>query len=136
MDLPWGPCILKPRYETGVGLFLDLARDLLEHFGVSGGEFGKHLAVQGYAGFFEAAHELAVRDLEVFRSRADASLPQPAEIALLELAAAVSVFARVPDRFIGRPEIGFPVADETLGSADNFLSSSPFLDSSFDACHG
>src|SRR5688572_2057875 len=114
---------------------LGLRRYLGECCGLRGGHVRQHLAVERVAGRLEAPYQLRVGDAVLARRRVDADDPQPPEIALLVLAADVSVLRRGVDRFL-RCAIQLALGlIKALGTRQQLLPLGPAYCSSFDSRH-
>src|ERR1700693_1747114 len=84
------------RFQSSLGL----RRQRRERRRVVISQVRQNLAIQVDPGFLQPVHEPAVRQLRQARPGSNADNPQGPEIALLQLAADVSVFERLLHRFL------------------------------------
>jgi hypothetical protein len=105
---------LQHQIKSGAILF-HFVNNSLEAFGVAEGDLGKGLTVQGDLVGLQLVHEHAVGKAVLADCGVDTLDPQGAEVALLDLAAAVgvvvafsTVFTATVKRFFLRPK--FPLA--------------------------
>src|ERR1700687_4392114 len=113
-----------------------LADDGLERSRLGDGEVGQHLAVDHDAGLAQAGDEAAVVQPERAHRRIEPLDPQSAEGALLSLAVAEGILARLLHRLLGDADGVLAPAAIALGGLEHFLVLRMGCDAAFDACHG
>src|SRR5579862_3852782 len=115
---------------------LGLADDRLERRRFGDGEVGKHFAVDRDAGLAQAGDEAAVVQPERAHRGVEALNPQRAEGALLALAVAEGVLARLLHRLLGDADGVLAPAVIALGGLEHLLVLGMGCDAALDACHG
>src|SRR5262249_38688262 len=109
---------------------------LAERGGVARRDLGERLPVELDPGALQARHQLAVADLVGARRGVDAHDPQPAEAALLALAARVGEVARPVGRFLRElVELALP-EEVALGPRQQLLALLAALGAPLDSRHG
>src|SRR5579862_8091467 len=115
---------------------LGLADDRLERRRLGNGEVREHLAVDHDAGLAQAGDEAAVVETERAHRRIEALDPQCAEGALLALAVAEGILARLLYRLFGDADGVLAPAVIALGGLEHLLVLGMGCDAALDACHG
>src|SRR5579862_7011146 len=115
---------------------LGLADDRLEGRRLGDGEVREHLAVDHDAGLAQAGDEAAVVQPERPHRRIEALDPQCAEGALLSLAVAEGILARLLHRLLGDANGVLAPAIIALGGLEHLLVLGMGCDAALDACHG
>src|SRR5580704_16695186 len=118
--------------ERGLGL----ADDRLERRRLGDGEVREHLAVDHDAGLAQAGDEAAVVEPERAYRGIEALNPQRAKRALLPLAVAEGILARLLHRLLGDADRVLAPAAITLGGLEHLLVLGMGCDAALDACHG
>src|SRR6202162_5678586 len=115
---------------------LGLADDRLERRRLGDGEVGEHLAVDHDAGLAQAGDEAAVVQPERAHRRVKPLDPQRAKGALLSLAIAEGILARLLHRLLGDADRVLAPAVIALGGLEHLLVLGMGCDAALDACHG
>src|SRR5580704_5919837 len=115
---------------------LGLADDRLERHRLGDGEVREHLAVDHNAGLAQAGDEAAVIEPERAYRRVEPLDPQRAKRALLSLAVAERILARLLHRLLGDADGVLAPAAITLGGLEHLLVLGMGCDAALDACHG
>ena len=114
------------------GLF-DLSDEASEHFRVVFGEVGHDLAVEGDIALFEGVDEFGVGDTHRADGGVDADRPDITGEALLGLAVAEGIAARMGDGLLGSALFGGAAEAITLGLSQDISAALKLCGSSFDA---
>ena len=120
--------------KSGVGLLGHVAQGG-EGGGIVDRSLGEHLAVHVHTGHLQAVHEGGVIHAVGLAAGTDTGDPQLAEVALLLLAADVSIAAGLHQLLIGHLIVTGLVAPVTLCKTENLASVLAGHHCAFNSCH-